>query len=105
MAHPTLGAAAALAERRHAEMFSPWYLEIVRVSSREKQQDLLTLLREVVSVTALGSSSGADHYVVFECSDLLLRRAIEQLCIEVDPASVRTQTHRHPLEREGGELA
>lgn len=86
-------------------MFSPWYLEIVRVSSLEKQQDLLTLLREVVSVTALGSSAGRDHYIVFECSDLPLRRAIEKLLTEVDPASVRIQTHRHPLERENGELA
>ncbi len=86
-------------------MFTPWYLEIVRVSSREKQQDLLTLLREVVTVTALGSSSGLDHYVVFECSDLPLRRAIEGLFTEVDPASVRVQTHRHPLEPGDGELA
>jgi hypothetical protein len=74
-------------------------------SNRQKQQDLLTLLREVVTVTALGSSSGLDHYVIFECSDLPLRRAIEKLLTEVDPASVRVQTHRHPLERENGELA
>lgn len=86
-------------------MFTPWYLEIVRVSSREKQQDLLTLLRDVASVTALGNTSGHDHYVVFECPDRLLKSATEKLFAEVDPASVRTQTHDHPLQPEGGEIA
>ena len=76
---------------------TPWYLEIVHVSSREKQQDLLTLLHEVASVTALGSSSGPDHYVVFECPDRRLKTSIEKLFGEVDPASVLTETHHQPL--------
>jgi len=76
---------------------TPWYLEIVRVSSREKQQDLLTLLHDVASVTALGSSSGPDHYVVFECPDRRLKTSIEKLFGEVDPASVLTETHHQPL--------
>jgi len=77
---------------------TPWYLEIIRVSSQEKQQDLLTLLHEVVSVTALGSSSGSDHYVVFECSDRRLKTSIEKLFGEVDPASVLAGTHQ-PIAR------
>jgi len=81
----------------------PWYLEIVHVSSHEKQDDLLALLHEVDGVTALGSSSGPDHYVVFECSDRRLRTAIENLFGEVDPAAVLTETHRQPLQPEGGE--
>ena len=76
---------------------TPWYLEIVQVSSREKQQDLLTLLHDVASVTALGSSSGPDHYVVFECSDRRLRTSVEKLFGEVDPASVLTGMHQPPL--------
>ena len=84
---------------------TPWYLEIVRVSSREKQQDLLTLLQDVASVTALGSSSGPDHYVVFECPDRRLKTSIEKIFREVDPASVLTETHHQPLQSEGGEIA
>ena len=76
---------------------TPWYLEIVHVSSREKQQDLLTLLHDVARVTALGSSSGPDHFVVFECPDRRLKASIEKLVGEVDPASVLTETHHQPL--------
>jgi len=86
-------------------MFTPWYLQIVRVSSQQKQQDLLTLLQEVASVTALGNTSGQDHFVVFECPDVRLKIAVEKLFAEVDPASVLTQAHSHPLQSEGGELA
>lgn len=68
-------------------MSTPWNLEVVRVSSREKQQDLLTLLRDVVSVTALGSSSESEHHVVFDCPDQRLKLAIEALFAEVDPSS------------------
>ena len=84
---------------------SPWYVEIVRVSSHERQQDLLTLLRDVAGVTALGSSSGSDHFVIFECPDLRLKIAIDKLFVEVDPASVLTHTARKPLQPEGGGIA
>lgn len=84
---------------------SPWYVEIVQVSSYEKQQDLLTLLHDVAGVTALGSSSGPDHYVIFECPDPRLKIAVEKLFVEVDPASVLTHTARRPLQPEGGGIA
>ena len=84
---------------------SPWYLEIVHVSSRQKQQDLLNILHEVAGVTALGSTSGSDHFVVFECPDIRLKIAVEKLFAEVDPASVLTETHRQPLEPEDGGIA
>ena len=82
-----------------------WYLEIVHVSSLQKQQDLLTLLREVAGVTALGSTSGSDRFVIFECPDIRLKIAVEKLFTDVDPASVLTETHLQPLEPEGGEIA
>ena len=93
------------AERFVEMATTPWYLEIVHVSSHEKQQDLLTLLHDVPSVTALGSSSGPDHYVVFECPDRRLKTSIEELFVEVDPASVLTETHHPMLQPEGGEIA
>jgi hypothetical protein len=84
---------------------SPWYVEIVRVSSYEKQQDLLRLLHDIAGVTALGSSSGSDQFVIFECPDLRLKIAVEKLVAEVDPASVLTHTARQPLRPEGGGVA
>ena len=84
---------------------SPWYVEIVRVSSHELQQDLLRLLHDVAGVTALGSTSGFDYYVIFECPDLRLKMAVEKLFVEVDPASVLTHTARQPLQPEGGGIA
>ena len=81
---------------------TPWYLEVVRVSTEEKQQDLLTLLREVASVTALGSSSGPDYYVVFECPDQRLKAAIEKLFGELDPAAEPTFQSDRPLQDAGG---
>ena len=83
----------------------PWYVEIVLASSLEKQQDLLKLLHDVSGVTALGSSSGSDHFVIFECPDKRLKIAVEKLLAEVDPASVLTQTHHQPLQPEGGGIA
>lgn len=84
---------------------TPWYVEIVRVSSLEKQQDLLSLLHEVAGVTALGSSNVSEHFVIFECPDLRLKIAIEKLFVDVDPASVLTHTARQPLQPEGGGVA
>ena len=97
--------AAVLAERHPPMTTTPWYLEIVRVSSFERQQEFLRLLHEVDGVTALGSSSGPDHFVIFECSNLRLKAAVEKFLTEVDPSSVLTQTHQQMLQPEGGEIA
>ena len=92
---------------RFAEMAtSPWYVEVIRVSSLEKQQDLLRLLHEVVSVTALGSTSDSEHFVIFECTDLRLKIAIEKMFGEVDPASLPTYTsRRRPMQPHRGGAA
>lgn len=84
---------------------TPWYLEIVLVSSQQKQQDLLTLLHEVAGVTALGSTSGSDHFVIFECPDIRLKIAVEKLFTDVDPTSVLTETHHQLLQPEGDGVA
>lgn len=74
-------------------MTVPWYLEIVHMSSREKQQDLLTLLRDVVSVTALGSSRDDEHFVIYDCPDRRLKVVIDALFSDVDPSATRS-THQ-----------
>lgn len=65
-------------------MITPRNLEIVQVASTEKQQDLLTLLRDISDVTALGSTTDGEHFVVFECPDPRLKVAIEKLFAVVD---------------------
>jgi hypothetical protein len=62
-------------------------LEVVHVASHEKQQDLLTLLHDVVEVTALGTTTTPNHYVVFECPDRRLKVAIEKLFAVDDKVS------------------
>ena len=86
-------------------MVVPWFLEIVHVSSHEKQQDLLTLLHDVANVTALGSTSGPDHFVVFECPDRRLKVAIEKLFTEVDPESESTFVSRRSMSPDTGGAA
>ena len=85
---------------------SSWYLTIARVSSTQSQQELLTILRDVEGVTALGSSSGAEHFVVFECPDLRLKQAIEKLVTQVDlTAVIDEHSFRTPVEPGGGGVA
>jgi len=81
---------------------APWYLEIVQVSSLQKQQDLLTLLREVAEVTALGSSSGDDYFVIYDCPDRRLKSAVEKLFAAVDPDSHATYSLDEPDRPDGG---
>lgn len=86
-------------------MASPWYVEIVQVSDRDKQQDLLELLLTVSGVTALGTDSDTDHYVVFECADLRLKSDVEALITDVDDAAVVVHTTRQAARPSGGGAA
>ena len=75
-------------------------LEIVRVASEEKQQDLLTLLHDISDVTALGSSTEGAHFVVFECPDRRLKIAIEKLFAVFDKFPAPS-LHNSPLQPSG----
>ncbi len=83
-------------------MSTPWFLEVVRVSSHEKQQDLLTLLREVVDVTALGSTKDDEYFVVFDCPDRRVKAAIEKLFSSVDADATTTYEFRRPPQQQSG---
>ena len=65
----------------------------------------MTLLREVVAVTALGTTSDSEHFVIFDCPDRRLKTAIEKLFTAVDPASAPTFASSQPLEPSGGGVA
>jgi len=65
-----------------------WYVEIVHVTSLEKQQEVLRLFQSVAGLTAMGVSSGHDHSVVFGCADKLMRSSAEVFLAELDPDAV-----------------
>lgn len=69
-----------------------WYLEIVKVSTHQQQQDLLNLLREVAGVTALGTMRDDEHFVVYDCPERQLKLAIERLVLDIDPGAERSYT-------------
>nr|ALS90324.1 MetaGeneMark_Unknown Function [uncultured bacterium] len=86
-------------------MVIPPNLEVVHVADHEKQQDLLTLLHDIAEVTALGSTTGTDYYVAFECADGRLKVAIEKLFGVVDPDSEPSYASLDSLLPGGGGVA
>jgi len=78
---------------------SSWYVEIVHVTSLEKQQEVLRLFQDVAGLTAMGVSSGHDHSVVFGCVDSLMRSAAEVLLSELDRDAVCTHVSGPRLRR------
>ena len=67
-----------------------WYVEIVHVTSRQKQSEVIRLFQDVAGLTAMAVSSGDGHSVVFGCVDSLMRSAAEVLLAEIDPDAVCT---------------
>ena len=69
-------------------MFTPtrsWLVEVVQVTSDDKQQRILELFKGVTGLTVLGASSGQDHFVVLGCDGNLMKSAAEVLISEIDP--------------------
>jgi hypothetical protein len=86
---------------------SSWYVEIVHVTSLQKQQEVLRLFQSVAGLTAMGVSSGHDHSVVFGCSNSLMRGAAEVFLAEMDPDAVCTHVsgprlRGHPTQSQSG---
>ena len=61
-----------------------WFVEVVQVTSPGKQQEVLALLHGITGLTALGTTSGRDHFVVFECADHSMKISAEVLIAEID---------------------
>ncbi|HWM14972.1 MAG TPA: hypothetical protein VNP97_00130 [Microbacterium sp.] len=68
----------------------PWFLEVVHVTSRAKQQEVLTLLGGVAGLTTMGVSSGRDQFVVVGAVDNLMKSAARVLISDIDPDAVLT---------------
>ena len=66
------------------------FVEVVHVSSPHKQQEVLKRFHGVAGLTALGTSSGDDHLVVFGCFDHLLKSAAEVILADIDHDAVCT---------------
>jgi hypothetical protein len=80
-------------------------LEVIHVASHQKQQDLLTLLHEIAEVTAVGTTTGSDHYVAYECPDRRLLVAIRKLFADVDRNSEPSYISPQSLQPGGGGAA
>jgi hypothetical protein len=69
---------------------SSWFVEVVHVTSRHKQQEVLTLFGGVSGLTAWGVSTGHDHFVGFGGVDDLVKNAAEVLLSAIDHDAICT---------------
>jgi hypothetical protein len=67
-----------------------WFFEMIRVTSLQKQQEVLERFRRVAGLTAYRawSVSGTLHIVSFWSGDQLAKSAAEVLIAEIDPDAV-----------------
>ena len=68
----------------------PWFVEVVLVTNRHKQQEVLGLFHGVTGLTAMGVTSGHDQFVVFGAVDNLMKSAAEELISDIDHDAVLT---------------
>ena len=85
-------------------MVTPWCVLVVRVSSHVKQQETLIALRDIENVTALGTSTDDELFVVVDCSDKRMRETIKKFVSALDPKSqvVYTLPRQLPSNDDGG---
>lgn len=76
-----------------------WFVEVVHVTSRNKQQEVLRLFEGFSGLTASGITSGHNHFVVFGCVDTLMKRAAEVLVSDIDHDAVYTTYVSDPPSR------
>ena len=62
-----------------------WFVKVVRVTSRDKQQQILSHFQAVIGPTAMGASSGGDYVVVLGCFDSPMKSAAEELISDIAP--------------------
>jgi len=87
----------------------PWFVEVVHLTNRDKQQEVLELFEDVTGLTASGISSGGQHFVVLGCVDRLMKSAAEVLIADIDRGAVydsyisgsRPRSHTMPARASG----
>ena len=67
-----------------------WFFEMIRVTSLQKQQEVLERFRGVTELTAYraSSASGTLHIVSFWSDNQLVKSAAEVVIAEIDPDAV-----------------
>lgn len=65
-----------------------WILEVVRVSSREKQQEVLGHFPGLNGLIATGMSAGPDHFVVLGCVNDLFKGLADIVIADIDDGAV-----------------
>jgi len=73
------------------------FVEVVHLTSPQKQQEVLKRFHGVDGLTALGTSTGDDHLVVFGCFDDLMKSAAEVILADIDQDAVCTYVSEPPL--------
>ena len=71
---------------------STWFIQIVQVSNRHTQLEVLELCRGLTGIIAMGTSNGHEHFIVVEASDLPWQTALERPVSELDAGSHLVQT-------------
>ena len=67
---------------------SSWIIEVVRVSSRAKQQEVLSHFPGCEGLTAAGVSAGPDYFVVLGCVDKLFKDLSDIVISDIDPGAI-----------------
>jgi len=66
------------------------FVEVVHVTSQEKQQEVLRLFRRVAELSAIEVSAGQHYFVIFWCADELMKNAAEVILGDIDHDAVCT---------------
>lgn len=69
-----------------------WQVHIFTVTDEPAQQNILKVLRDDTSLTALGASTGGTEFVIVECPDASSAVRADGLIIGTDPGAVLAHT-------------
>ncbi len=69
-----------------------WKIQIFRVQSQRRQQRILSVFHRIdhPGITALGTQSGPDWFVIVECSTFADQLRAARIVLTIDPLAVRT---------------
>jgi hypothetical protein len=73
------------------------FVEVVHVTSRQRQQEVLRLFRRVAKLTAIEVSSDKHYFVIFWCADEFTKNAAEVILGDIEHDVVRTSFSGPPL--------
>lgn len=69
-----------------------WKIQIFRVQGERRQQRILSVFHRIdrPGITALGTQSGPDWFVIVECCSFADQLRASRVILTIDPLAVRT---------------